>query len=75
MTSVKLCIIVFVIGAGAYFADTKNWSDFNPYPDILTISEEICLIYRKYGFKGISNGAAVIFFAYLGYAPHLRCIC
>jgi len=50
MVAVKLLIIAFFLGVGAFYVAPENWSPFAPH-----------------GFKGISVGAAIIFFAYIGF--------
>ena len=41
MVAIKIAIILFVIGAGANFADSDNWQDFSPYP---FISFNLCFV-------------------------------
>lgn len=46
----KVAIVLFVIIAGAVYADTSNWKTVLPF-----------------GVQGIFNGAAVVFFSFIGY--------
>jgi len=55
---VKVAIILLVIGAGAQFVNGANYTPFIP-PNTGTFGE--------YGWSGIVRGAAVIFFAYIGF--------
>jgi basic amino acid/polyamine antiporter, APA family len=50
MVAVKLVIILFFLGVGAFYVRPENWTPFAPH-----------------GFAGISTGAAIIFFAYIGF--------
>ncbi len=55
---IKVAIIVLVIGAGSAFIKGANFTPFIP-PNTGTFGE--------YGWSGIVRGAAVIFFAYIGF--------
>jgi APA family basic amino acid/polyamine antiporter len=55
---VKVSIILLVIGAGAAFVNGANYTPFIP-ANTGTFGE--------YGWSGIVRGAAVIFFAYIGF--------
>jgi APA family basic amino acid/polyamine antiporter len=61
---VKIAIVLLVIGFGAFYVDTANWSPFIPAQ--LTDATG-ALIPGKYGWSGIFAGAGVIFFAYIGF--------
>jgi APA family basic amino acid/polyamine antiporter len=50
MVLLKLVILLFFLGMGAFYIKPQNWTPFAPH-----------------GFKGIASGAAVIFFAYIGF--------
>ncbi len=50
MVAVKLLVVLFVIGLGAFYVDPANWHPFAPN-----------------GWAGIKAGAALIFFAYIGF--------
>src|ERR1041384_7950540 len=55
---VKVAIVLLVIGFGFQYVDTANWS-----PMIPPNTGE----FGKYGISGIVRGAAVVFFAYIGF--------
>jgi APA family basic amino acid/polyamine antiporter len=61
---VKVAIVLLVIGFGAFYVDTANWSPFIPAQ--LTDATG-ALVPGKYGWSGIFAGAGVIFFAYIGF--------
>ena len=50
MVIVKLAILLFFLGMGAFYLKPENWTPFAPH-----------------GLKGIASGAAIIFFAYIGF--------
>ena len=54
---VKVAIVLLVIGFGAFYVNTANWSPFIP--------EQVAP--GQYGWSGILRGAGVIFFAYIGF--------
>ena len=58
IVSVKLAVILIVIGAGGLFLDTQLWHPFIPAN---TGS------FGSFGWSGVLRGAAVIFFAYIGF--------
>ncbi len=50
MVIIKIAILLFFIGIGAFFVKPENWTPFAPN-----------------GWKGIQTGAAIVFFAYIGF--------
>jgi basic amino acid/polyamine antiporter, APA family len=50
IVTVKLLIIAFFVGVGAFFIKPENWAPFAPN-----------------GFAGIKAGAAIVFFAFIGF--------
>lgn len=50
MVAIKILILLFFIGVGAFFVKPQNWIPFAPN-----------------GWKGIQTGAAIVFFAYIGF--------
>jgi APA family basic amino acid/polyamine antiporter len=55
---IKVSVVLMVIAAGAIFFDARNFSPFVP---------ENTGTFGEYGVSGIFRGAAVIFFAYIGF--------
>jgi len=60
----KVAIVLLVIGFGAFYVNTANWSPFIP-PQLTDASG--ALVPGKFGWSGIFAGAGVIFFAYIGF--------
>jgi APA family basic amino acid/polyamine antiporter len=56
---VKMAIVILVIGFGFMYVNTANWHPFIPQN---TTGE-----FGHYGLSGIVRGAAVVFFAYIGF--------
>ncbi len=52
MVGLNLSVILLIIGLGATYVDTRNWTPF---------------LHRENGWKGVTLGAAHIFFAYIGF--------
>jgi APA family basic amino acid/polyamine antiporter len=52
MVGVNLSVILLVIGLGATYVEPRNWTPF---------------LHKENGWKGVSLGAAHIFFAYIGF--------
>ena len=52
MVILNLSVILLVIGLGSTYVEPKNWTPF---------------LHKGHGWKGISLGAAHIFFAYIGF--------
>ncbi len=59
IVAVKVIVILLFIGFGLSFIDTSNWTPFIP-PN--TTGE-----FGNFGITGVLRGAAVIFFAYIGF--------
>jgi APA family basic amino acid/polyamine antiporter len=55
---IKVGVVLLIIGLGGMFISTDNWSPFIP-PNTGEFGE--------FGWSGIARGAAVIFFAYIGF--------
>jgi APA family basic amino acid/polyamine antiporter len=70
MVIIKLCIVLIVIGVGAFFIDTVNWKDFSPF-GLGGISFFGNTIWGQSALDGaplgMIAGAAMIFFAYIGF--------
>lgn len=56
---VKMAIVILVIGFGFMYVNTANWHPFIPQN---TTGE-----FGHFGLSGIVRGAAVVFFAYIGF--------
>ena len=55
---IKVAIVIAVIGFGFIYVNTANWHPFIP----ANTGE-----FGHYGWSGIARGAAVVFFAYIGF--------
>ena len=70
MVAIKVSVVLLVIGVGAFYVDPKNWNNFAPFGlggmsffGVWTWGE-----LRPNGLpRGMLAGAAMIFFAYLGF--------
>jgi APA family basic amino acid/polyamine antiporter len=61
---IKLAIIVLFIGAGVWYVDSANWvTSTNPTGAFIPPN----IGPGQYGWDGIMRGAAVVFFAYVGF--------
>lgn len=76
IVAIKLAVVVFFIVFGAFFVATANWSPFIPPPEGGGAAERSLetplweLIFGSagaYGFQGLIAGAALVFFAYIGF--------
>ncbi len=55
---IKVAVVIMIIAFGAMFINSANWQPFIP---------ENTGKFGEYGWSGIMRGAAVIFFAYIGF--------
>ena len=70
MVAVKLIIVLMVIGIGVFFINTANWHPFAPfgYTGVSFFGHTILGETAKGGEPlGMFAGAAIIFFAYIGF--------
>jgi APA family basic amino acid/polyamine antiporter len=70
MVAVKLAIVLFVIGVGSFYVDPANWHPFAPFglTGVSFFGHTILGQTGKGGEPlGMLAGAAVIFFAYIGF--------
>jgi basic amino acid/polyamine antiporter, APA family len=58
LVGIKLLVLLLFIGFGAFFVDPANWDPFLP---------ENTGTPGEFGWSGVVRGAAVIFYAYLGF--------
>lgn len=81
VTVIKLAVVAFFIVVGIFYVDPANWSPFIPpsgsgaesvgaegegaSPSLLTVLTGI--EQQSFGFAGIITGAAIVFFAYIGF--------
>jgi len=61
VVGVKLGVVLFVLLVGVWFVDRVNWIGFPP-PDNPTGSG-----FLPFGWAGVMTGAAMVFFAYIGF--------
>ena len=55
---IKITVIVLFIGFGAWFVHRENWQPFLP---------DNTGVFGQFGWSGMMRGAAVVFFAYIGF--------
>jgi len=77
ITAIKILVTLFIIGFGVWFIDTANLSPFIPAPASggkaygsaldAYLLPSILGIDTIYGVTGIFTGAALVFFAYIGF--------
>jgi APA family basic amino acid/polyamine antiporter len=69
MVAIKLGAVVFVILVGMWFINTANWDDFAPYgwTGINIFGWQVSGQIRGEQPIGMLAGAAIIFFAYIGF--------
>lgn len=58
IVSIKVAIVVLVIGFGAFYVSAENWTPFIP---------ENTGTWGQYGWSGILRASGIIFFAYIGF--------
>ena len=76
MVAVKVGIVLLVIIAGLFFINTSNWSPFipesgSPGAEGVTVTpsllQDMGFAPGAFGVAGIFTGAALVFFAYIGF--------
>ena len=70
MVAIKVSVVLLVIGVGAFYVDPKNWENFAPYGfgGLSFFGHVVWGELRPNGLpRGMLAGAAMIFFAYLGF--------
>jgi len=58
IVAIKVCIVIAVIVFGAYYVNPANWVPYIP---------KNTGVYGEFGWSGILQAAAIIFFAYIGF--------
>jgi APA family basic amino acid/polyamine antiporter len=61
MVVIKVSVILLFIAVAAFNVDFQNWTPFIPEPHLNPHGD------MAYGWNGIMAGAAIIFFAYIGF--------
>src|ERR687885_2065848 len=79
ITTIKLAVTLIFIGIGIFLVNTANWSPFIPPPGgtVASASTEggepsllqaiLGIAGQSFGITGIITGAAIVFFAYIGF--------
>jgi basic amino acid/polyamine antiporter, APA family len=69
MVILKLSVVLFVIGVGAFYVDPANWRPFAPYGygGISFFGIPVWGTVHNGAVSGMLAGAATIFFAYIGF--------
>ncbi len=69
MVIVKVLAVLFVIGVGAFYIDSANWTPFAPYgwSGLSFFGQPILGEPQNGRPVGVLAGAAIIFFAYIGF--------
>ncbi len=58
IVAIKVAVVILIIGLGGMFVSSENWHPFIP----ANLGE-----FGEFGWSGVMRGAAVIFFAYIGF--------
>src|ERR671914_2058106 len=77
ITAIKILVTLFIIGFGVWFIDAANLSPFIPAPEAggdaygtglqAYLLPSLFGIDTRFGLVGIFTGAALVFFAYIGF--------
>jgi APA family basic amino acid/polyamine antiporter len=78
VVAIKLVVVVAVIVVGVFYIDTANWTPFIPesqpapesaggFSDVPLITTLLGIEPAVYGVAGVIAGAAVVFFAFIGF--------
>src|SRR5918998_1597820 len=77
ITAIKILVTLFIIGFGVWFIDAANLSPFTPGPEAggdaygtglqAYLLPSLFGIDTRFGLVGIFTGAALVFFAYIGF--------
>jgi basic amino acid/polyamine antiporter, APA family len=69
MVIIKLAVVAMVIAVGAFYVDPANWKPFAPYgyTGLSLFGKTVCGVEHAGRPAGMLAGAAIIFFAYIGF--------